>query len=938
MAIETTTMPDGVTKNILKEQNAQTKALNKNIQGLNSTLAKKKAQSFLGSDDYEEKSYKRSNKVQSDFDKKVEDDVDTLKKIRQEIKKTEEYFNDSKLLSGKALGLSKYQFASMQRTTLQDSYSKMMSNILDKKREMLKDFTYMRTAEGQASLATLKSEEKKLQLMRKQERLQKIEEEYQTELGKQLYGLKNELKGSSNMLMGPFRLLLEPLFGEEGLSKIVNEGIGNIFGRRKKPTGKATDLTEYKYRGNSDYESAMSGLGTNEYESKQFDERLQANAEFKDIDKIASRSPNSIKAKEVLKFNSAAMGSLYVADKLEELLGDDKAKDTNVDFGGMLGKINIGNLLKNGAGLAAIAGGIIMGVSDGLAAMNYKEVWNTSGAATFIGGFLGGDPASAGTMEGFLKNAGKGGLMGAGVGLMVGGPMGAIAGFLIGGAIGGVMSLIGPENIAKGVDGIFKFVDENKSLFLGAAGALGGLLAFGPVGAVAGGLLGFGVGMALNSIEEDSKSGITNDKLKLANILRNPLITGSVGGALGAGVGAAIGSIIPGVGTFIGAAAGFLLGSIAGIVVGAVASEDMRKGEAKKYLQGIVSNTIEPAQMANMIESGMFDTSSDIYKGLTEAEQSKVKDFLSSSSQRGNISAGFASIRGNKSVLSKEANLKFLLSDEKDKESFISRQYGQGLDSETEKNMQKAFPKAIQEKIVQNMGIGSWDAIAGDFYGMYSYKTGKDKTFSTIVNKNQKVKDYYDSLYLRWSLASGQNTYSDILSSSSMRPLLMQSSSFNYDYKKDSFNSSDGVLSLLLENQQLYPYRTITSFVNKDNLGDINKIKKFYEENPKNFYFHSGGYAPSGKDEYPSILQKGELVLTESQAKYYDKIINEDLSSMKDTSQYMRENTKEIMEELLIAIKKLSSKLDNGKMSNVNQTNIISRYDMNSFTNSLGVI
>lgn len=937
MAIETTTMPNGVTKDILKEQNAQTKALNKNIQGLNSTLAKKKAQSFLGNDDYEEKSYKRSNKVQSDFDKKVKDDVDTLKKIRQEIKKTEEYFNDSKLLNGKALGLSKYQFASMQRATLQDSYSKMMNNVLDKKREMLKDFTYMRTAEGQASLAILKSEEKKLQIMRKQERLQKIEEEYQTELGKQLYGLKNELKGSSNMLMGPFRLLLEPLFGEEGLSKIVNEGIGNIFGRRRKSTGKATNLTEYIYRGNSDYEGAMSGLGTSEYESQQFDERLKANNEFKDIDKIASHSPNSIKAKEVLKFNSAAMGTLYLANKMEELLGDDKAQNTNVDFGRMLGKINVGNLLKTGAGLAAIAGSIIMGVSDGLAAMNYQEIWNTSGAATFIGGFLGGDPASAGTMEGFLKNAGKGGLMGAGVGLMVGGPMGAIAGFLIGGAIGGVMNLIGPENIAKGVDGLWKFVVDNKDTFLPIGGALLGLAVGGPIGAIAGVLMGGAAAVAINVAEEEKKAGVTNSDLTFGTIAKKAgwLMGGAAGLIAGAGIGTLIGGPI---GTFVGGIAGFLIGTIGGLVAGAAINEAEKAKVGKQMIDAISfrPEEITQEQISNLYKTGAFDVNSETYKQFTGAQKSKI-DFLRKQS---NV----------QSMLRKSSTQRALLGseDEKDVSAFAiaglsninSGDFFKTLKAGKEDYQFFIGNEKFTEKSFLNRITDS--KLRREAYTSIRVLQNKKDLINKFGGNSSELEKLMLSRIATIGLMTDQLSYNSVISDPNLISLLGWSKhDTTYNRTLDEYNIGDktiygnyfrnlddrGEAVLQLGEEMLNSF----SSINKNIIA--NRIA--YHQP---LYFHSGGYAPTGKDEYPSILQKGELVLTESQAKYYDKIINEDLTSMKDTSQYMRENTKEVMEELLVFIKKLYTKLDSGKMSNVNQTNIISRYDMNSFTNSLGVI
>ncbi len=104
--------------------------------------------------------------------------------------------------------------------------------------------------------------------------------------------------------------------------------------------------------------------------------------------------------------------------------------------------------------IAAIVGGIIWMVFDGVKASLLSKKWGVGNISAFIGGFLGG---SGSGLKNAFANMGKWALVGAGAGFLVGGPIGMIAGGLIGGAVGGLLGFIGGKNIAKAFESIGKF-------------------------------------------------------------------------------------------------------------------------------------------------------------------------------------------------------------------------------------------------------------------------------------------------------------------------------------------------------------------------------------------------------------------------------------------------------------------------------------------------
>lgn len=154
------------------------------------------------------------------------------------------------------------------------------------------------------------------------------------------------------------------------------------------------------------------------------------------------------------------LGSILIANILEDLdFGQDEKKDGLLSglmgaFGGTgIGAVAtsmFGTIMK-AAPLAAIAGGIIWSVMDGITAVGEAENWGVSNVSAFLGGFFGGTGSG---WENVLPNAGKGALAGAGVGLMAFGPVGAIAGLLIGGVVSGVLGYFGGEKIAQVFDSV----------------------------------------------------------------------------------------------------------------------------------------------------------------------------------------------------------------------------------------------------------------------------------------------------------------------------------------------------------------------------------------------------------------------------------------------------------------------------------------------------
>lgn len=161
-----------------------------------------------------------------------------------------------------------------------------------------------------------------------------------------------------------------------------------------------------------------------------------------------------------LKQYGGAIGAtgIFLADVLRKVSqGEDAGGGSGLKQGlGMAAGGSIGRMAKNifpklmkAAPWLALAGGIIWGVIDAIAAIAKSGEWDVSKVSAAIGGFIGG--AGEGGLMNAFKNAGKWALIGAGVGSIVPG-IGTIAGGLVGAAFGAIMGFIGGENIAQAIE------------------------------------------------------------------------------------------------------------------------------------------------------------------------------------------------------------------------------------------------------------------------------------------------------------------------------------------------------------------------------------------------------------------------------------------------------------------------------------------------------
>ena len=183
-----------------------------------------------------------------------------------------------------------------------------------------------------------------------------------------------------------------------------------------------------------------------------------------DRDKKKDLNKKFIKPKrsDMLKYHPEAV---YLADMIAGPNAEGTEADSIIDklFGGkatgMAGKVL--PFLAKAIPIAAIIGSLVMAVFDGFKASKMADEWGVSSIEAFIGGFL------AGTGSGWknaFKNAGKWGLMGAGVGFLAGGPVGAIVGGLLGAAVGGILGYFGGEKVAQGVKKIGEWFNETFDL------------------------------------------------------------------------------------------------------------------------------------------------------------------------------------------------------------------------------------------------------------------------------------------------------------------------------------------------------------------------------------------------------------------------------------------------------------------------------------------
>jgi len=135
-----------------------------------------------------------------------------------------------------------------------------------------------------------------------------------------------------------------------------------------------------------------------------------------------------------------------------------KGKDSKIlgFFPASFGKI--GKILLKALPIAALAGGIIWGVFDGIQGALKAGKFGGTKISGFIAGFL------AGTGSGWknaFKSAGKLALVGAGAGFLAAGPVGALVGGLIGAAVGGILGYFGHEKVTKGLDKVGATLKEH---------------------------------------------------------------------------------------------------------------------------------------------------------------------------------------------------------------------------------------------------------------------------------------------------------------------------------------------------------------------------------------------------------------------------------------------------------------------------------------------
>lgn len=115
--------------------------------------------------------------------------------------------------------------------------------------------------------------------------------------------------------------------------------------------------------------------------------------------------------------------------------------------------LNVGNLLAKGtmSGTALGIGGIVAGLSmagfDAYKGVNKANEWGVGKLNAGISGALFGTDDIG--LKNTLKQAGKYGAIGAGIGTLVGGPVGTLVGGAIGAGVGGLTSLFSGESVAK---------------------------------------------------------------------------------------------------------------------------------------------------------------------------------------------------------------------------------------------------------------------------------------------------------------------------------------------------------------------------------------------------------------------------------------------------------------------------------------------------------
>lgn len=180
---------------------------------------------------------------------------------------------------------------------------------------------------------------------------------------------------------------------------------------------------------------------------------------YEGIKSIGSKIIKKRNPKEGDLIKNKELGPLFLWNKLKKYFSDEEKEKRKIKLKDFLTKIPgglLGTIMKGGA-IAAIAGGVIWAVVDGIKGAMMAEKWGVSKMSGFIGAFLGSTEKG---FKGAFKSAGKWALIGVGIGFLAGGPIGAIIGGLLGGAIGFILGYIGGEEIAKGFEGIKKKLGE----------------------------------------------------------------------------------------------------------------------------------------------------------------------------------------------------------------------------------------------------------------------------------------------------------------------------------------------------------------------------------------------------------------------------------------------------------------------------------------------
>lgn len=169
-------------------------------------------------------------------------------------------------------------------------------------------------------------------------------------------------------------------------------------------------------------------------------------SEFFSPSKLAPKRQNVLKEGDI--------GSVYLADQINETFGKDEKKKKDEGILSMFGG-GLTGLLAGAApliGKLGLIGGIVWMVFDGIMGFFKADEWGVGKGAGIIGGIFGGLDSG---LKGAFGNMGKFALLGAGIGSLAFPGVGTIVGGLIGAAIGFITGWIGGENIANAMQSIW---------------------------------------------------------------------------------------------------------------------------------------------------------------------------------------------------------------------------------------------------------------------------------------------------------------------------------------------------------------------------------------------------------------------------------------------------------------------------------------------------